>query len=87
MLKFKSGDRVKVISKDYSSSGRIYNGRVGIIIHGNETTSYYASHGLTNYYLLDIDVEKRGIWEAELILETDYKPKQYGIVKFLEGIK
>jgi hypothetical protein len=85
-MKFKIGDKVKIVSKGISASGRLYNGKIGTILERK-------SHdGREFYYSLDIDVRKGGIWEQELVLvdkaslDLSYI-KPYGIVKFLNSLE
>jgi len=87
MLKFKVGDRVKIVNKGLSTSAKLYNGQIGTIVRGRACE--WGGQERTAYYSLDIDFQHGGIWEEELVLVSDFKKevKQFGIVKFLEGIK
>jgi len=88
MAKFKIDDTVKIKAVDSTDS--IYlNGQIGKIV---DVKSTELSGRETNYYLLDIELNRfgntaSGIWQYELSLVEKQLPKVMGFVKFLESIE
>jgi len=83
-MKFKVGDKVKIRWLRMSISAEQYNGQVGTILrcHSNDRG---------NYYSLDIDLRRGGIWESELELVEARKKEikiieEYGISKFCKEV-